>query len=79
MKTDSSASRIEMLTTMTNTCEQCKRKSQMIVKCKCGKMVCITDRDPSDHACSFDFNQHAKTLISIQNPVITSKKLKESC
>lgn len=40
-----------------NRCVTCKKKSLVNVKCKCGKMVCITHAFPPSHQCTYD---HAK-------------------
>lgn len=60
---------------MDTKCLFCKRKTHLIVKCRCEGAFCIAHRDPDDHKCGFDFKEHGKEEIQKNNPKIKSQKV----
>jgi hypothetical protein len=56
-------------------CEFCKKKSHILIDCKCGQKVCLKCKVPEDHQCTFDFHLSAKFKLAINNPKIEAKKL----
>ena len=56
-------------------CAQCKKKTLMVIKCKCNKTVCFSCRYPEDHSCSFDYKAEGEILLKKQNPVVVSSKI----
>ena len=36
-------------------CEFCKKKSIILVICKCGLQTCLKHKDPETHCCVYDF------------------------
>lgn len=60
---------------MDSKCRLCKRKTYLVIKCRCEHTFCITHRDPEDHSCTFDFKEMAKAQIAKANPVVVSDKM----
>jgi len=60
---------------MAERCDYCKRKSYMVLKCKCEKLYCIIHRNAEDHQCGFDYKKEGKDFLEKQNPVIKTAKL----
>ena len=36
-------------------CEFCKKKTLILVTCKCGLNTCIAHKDPETHCCAYNF------------------------
>ena len=56
-------------------CSQCNKKVIIPITCSCSKVYCIKHRMPEDHACTFNFKEKSKEILSNQMPVVTSEKL----
>jgi len=63
------------MTTVTSGCQTCRRKTLMVVKCKCEKIVCFDCRYPEGHSCTFDYKKEARQQLTEKNPVIKGQKL----
>ncbi|VVU94401.1 hypothetical protein CPAV1605_123 [seawater metagenome] len=58
-------------------CFVCNKKTGLIpYKCRCGedKLFCAKHRYPEQHACTYDWKNHAKENIMKQNPKIVADK-----
>jgi len=60
---------------MDTKCFLCKRKTYLLVKCRCEGTFCVSHRDPEDHKCGFDFKKYGKDEVEKKNPKIKSQKL----
>ena len=56
-------------------CFNCKKKSHVLIECKCANKVCLKCKVPEDHQCTFDFHMSAKYKLAINNPKIEAKKV----
>ncbi len=54
---------------------QCKKKTLMLVSCKCLNTYCLNCRMPEDHSCTFDFVKHQSELLRLENPVVVAEKV----
>lgn len=61
--------------TKTSKCIVCKKKNLMNMRCRCGKMTCMSHRFPDDHNCDFDYKTDGKKQLEKDNPLITNKKM----
>lgn len=55
-------------------CEICKKKTLIIIDCKCGKKTCINCRNPR-HECTYDFKTEAKIKLAKENIKVTGQKI----
>jgi hypothetical protein len=62
---------------MDTKCQFCKRKSHVLIECKCGSKVCLKCKIPETHSCAFDFRLSAQYKLAINNPTIIAKKLEQ--
>ena len=56
-------------------CFNCKKKSHVLIECKCGHKVCLKCKVPEDHQCSYDYRFSAKYRLTMNNPKIEAKKV----
>jgi len=58
-------------------CFCCSKKLRLAQQftCKCGYVFCSEHRYADKHECAFDYQGHAKTLLSKANPTVVSSKL----
>jgi len=62
---------------LTNTCQQCKKKSIILVNCSCSDKFCITCRMPEAHNCSFDFLKQSREQLMKDNPQVIGTKIEK--
>ncbi len=58
-------------------CVVCNKKTGLVpYTCRCGedKLFCAKHRYPEQHACTYDWKNHAKENIMKQNPKIVADK-----
>jgi predicted nucleic acid binding AN1-type Zn finger protein len=58
-----------------NKCQYCKKKTLIIIKCRCGKKLCLLHKFSDNHNCKFDYitenkNNLKKQLIKHVNNII---------
>lgn len=58
-----------------NICTKCKRRSHLIVTCKCSNTFCLKCKSPEIHSCTFDYMKEHTDLLAKNNPMMISKKL----
>lgn len=63
------------MSTGSNRCSKCRRKTLLLSTCKCTKVVCISCRYPQEHECTFDYTEEGKKSIEKNNPQINGTKL----
>jgi len=56
-------------------CHNCKKKSHVLIECKCGSKVCLKCKVPEDHNCSYDYQFGAKYILAMNNPKVEPKKV----
>ena len=56
-------------------CHHCKRKSHILIDCKCSLKVCMKCKDPEQHGCTFDYKLVARYRLAINNPKVEAKKV----
>lgn len=71
MKNSSSGTR----SSKTSSCQACKKKSLILVSCKCSEQFCLSCRQPEYHACRFDYSETWKQQLEKDNPVIAREKI----
>jgi len=57
-------------TKSTPRCEFCRKKSIIIITCKCGLNTCILHKAPEEHLCNFDFKNELVMGIKCLNTKI---------
>jgi len=62
---------------MDRKCCACKRKTYLLVTCRCEKIVCLEHRYPEDHKCGFDYVKYGSELLEKQNPKIKTQKVEQ--
>ena len=58
-------------------CTTCKKKSLIIITCKCEKTICLGCRPATQHSCTFDYTSEAQKSIKDANPIIKTPKLEK--
>jgi len=58
-------------------CNACKKKSLIVIKCKCEKTICLPCRPAIQHSCTFDYTIEAQKSIKEANPIIKTPKLEK--
>lgn len=57
-------------------CVNCERKQIIpLIKCRCGKKVCLQCRYPDKHRCTFDYRSYDRTMLLRKMPQIVAPKL----
>ncbi|NBR60859.1 hypothetical protein EB118_06860 [bacterium] len=56
-------------------CLFCKKKTLIVIKCKCGGSFCQKHLQAEDHACKFDFVSDFRKKLESQNITIVSPKV----
>ena len=57
-------------------CAVCNARVKNIhFKCRCGIAYCRQHISAEAHECTFDYKQHGRSHIAIQNPKITASKM----
>ena len=57
-------------------CHVCNKKLKLTpLICKCSFAFCSAHIFYKDHACSFDFRQHGRTILEKQNPKVVGEKI----
>jgi len=57
-------------------CRVCQKKLGLTpLQCKCSYIFCSAHIFYKDHACSFDFRQHGRSILEKQNPKIVGEKM----
>lgn len=57
-------------------CHVCNKKLGLTpLQCKCSHIFCSAHIFYKDHACSFDFRQHGRSILEKQNPKVVGEKL----
>ena len=56
-------------------CAHCNKKMKLMKwSCRCDKLYCDKCRMPEDHNCLFDYQEHHKKKLEIDNPQLKSDK-----
>ena len=56
----------------------CKKKITLLsFTCKCEKVFCTEHRMPEEHQCTFDWQEHGKSIIAAKNPLVINSKITE--
>ena len=58
-------------------CALCRKKTLLLVKCKCGKEYCVSHRLPEDHQCTYDHRSEGRKILELNNPVVCGEKLRK--
>jgi hypothetical protein len=60
-------------------CAFCKKKSHILIDCKCGMKVCSSKCivNHENHNCTFDHKLNARYKLAINNPKIEAKKVEQ--
>ena len=45
-------------------CKQCKKKSMILIDCKCGGRFCMKHKDDIKHNCTYDYHEKEKEKLS---------------
>ena len=56
-------------------CLGCKKKSLILVSCKCSEQFCLNCRQPEDHNCKFDYSEFWKQKLTKENPSVVGEKV----
>ena len=56
-------------------CTKCKKKTVLLVSCKCSNHYCLTCRMPEDHDCTFDFVKQQTEILRLSNPIVVGEKI----
>ena len=59
---------------MDRKCSSCKRKTYLILKCRCEQMFCVEHIQSEHHVCGFDYKNTGREEIKNQNPKIKVAK-----
>jgi hypothetical protein len=46
-------------------CDHCKKKTFILLECKCGKKYCIKHRTPEDHKCNHNYDLFQLPITSL--------------
>lgn len=58
-------------------CLRCKKKTVMLVSCRCKNSYCLQCRMPEDHGCTFDLVKHQLEILRLENPVVSTEKIEK--
>lgn len=56
-------------------CVACRKKTIILVPCKCSEQFCLHCRQPEDHNCKFDYSEHWKQKLTKDNPSVVGEKV----
>lgn len=59
---------------ISNKCYICKSK-RCLVQCKCDKLLCLKHRYVTEHSCTFDIKEHAKSMLAASLVKVVADKL----
>ena len=57
-------------------CSFCKKKTLILISCRCGKDFCSKHKDPEIHKCNFDYKKLGRDKIEKENPKVVTDKIK---
>lgn len=57
-------------------CFCCKKKSTILLECKCKNQFCIKHILAENHECQFDYYTYHKELLQKNNPRVIASKVK---
>jgi len=61
-----------------NRCNACKKKVGLTgFECRCGLVFCGVHRYADQHACSFDYKAHDRTILEKNNQKVVADKLEK--
>lgn len=59
-----------------NRCNKCNKKTGLLgIRCRCDKIFCTVHFHTDEHDCEFDYKNHNKELLTINNPVVKKSKI----
>ncbi len=56
-------------------CRECRKKTIILVSCKCSEQFCIKCRYPEDHGCKFNYSENGKEQLRKENPSVVGEKI----
>lgn len=60
---------------MTEKCKFCKKKTLILITCRCGHKFCIKHKCAENHNCTFDFKKSGREKLAKDNPKIEFNKV----
>ncbi len=61
----------------TSICDECHKKSYIMVRCMCGNNYCLSHKYPDSHNCTFDHRKVFRERLERNNPKIEAEKIKK--
>jgi len=58
-------------------CDKCSKIKLLMFDCRCGETFCSKCKMPEKHNCNFDYKEHAKNKLKINNPLVINNKIKK--
>lgn len=58
-------------------CSECRRKTLLVTKCSCERIVCLGCRYPEEHDCQYDHHKEQQKKLEKENPVVIGSKLQK--
>lgn len=55
--------------------KKCKKKTMIEFKCRCGKVFCVTHKNPEDHSCTFDYKNEGKEKLKTKLKQVVNEKV----
>lgn len=58
-------------------CNECHKRSHIMIKCMCGNNYCLSHKYPDIHNCTFDHRKASRERRERNNPKIEAEKIKK--